>query len=320
MAYRLREYRVEDWESVTDISHSVYARKTGSFSIVSKLQDAGMVGKRVILDNNDAVAGYGLLWVQTKSPCYILKMESLLHPKHENSVAAVLLFNRMNKDALEIAPDIVLARVFDDQECLLQRYGQYGFVENHRMVHVYLNLADVDVSPSSEVANRLSAQGIRLTTLSDERISDPDAFAKLKMLHEATYADYPTEPYFPPMPPNDAWLKHEENIPEAHFIAVKGQDYIGHSHLMRIPSDSENLRQGLTAVLRDFRGMGIATALKRRGIDYARKNGYNGIFTASRSTNIAMRTVNRNLGWQPYYSEIRLEKNMGSEAAWNHSR
>ncbi|MCC2684951.1 MAG: GCN5-related N-acetyltransferase [Paenibacillaceae bacterium] len=319
MAYSLREYRAEDWELVTDISHLVYARKTGSFSIVSKLQDAGMLRKHVILDDRDTVAGYGLLWVQAKSPCFILKMENLLHPKHENFVAADLLFSKMVEDSLEIAPDIVLARAFDDQEFLLQLYGQYGFEENHRMVHVYLNLADAGTS-SLEVENRLNSSGIRLTTLSDERASDPDADAKLKTLHRATFADYPTEPYFPPTSPNDAWLKHEDNIPEAHIIAVKGQDYIGHSHLMRMPSDSGKLRQGLTAVLRDFRGIGIATALKRRGIDYAKKNGYTGIFTASRSTNFAMRTVNSNLGWQPHYSEVRFEKIIGSEAAWNHSR
>jgi GNAT superfamily N-acetyltransferase len=221
---------------------------------------------------------------------------------------------------MEIAPEIVLARVFDDQECLMQHYGQYGFVENHRMVHVFLKLEDADIGPSKEAENRLNALGIRLTTLAEELVSNSVAYAKLKTLHEATFADYPTESYFPPTSPNDAWLKHEENIPEAHFIAVKGQNYIGHSHLMKIPSDSGNLRQGLTAVLRDFHGMGIATALKRRGIDYAKRNGYKGIFTASRSTNIAMRTVNRNLGWQPHYSEIRLEKVIRGVAAWNHSR
>jgi GNAT superfamily N-acetyltransferase len=308
MAYSLREYREEDWEFVKGISQSIYARKTGSFSIVSKVRDAGMLRKHVILDEEDVVVGYGLLWVQTKSPYFIVKMENLLHPKHEHSAAAGLLFGKMYDEALAIAPDLILARAFDDQECLLQHYNQYGFVENHRMMHVYLNLAEADISSTQDVESMLSARGIRMTSLADELVEDPDAYVKLKALHEATFADYPTESYFSPTSPDDTWLKHEENIPEAHFIAVKGQDYIGHSHLMRMSSDSGNLRQGLTATLKDFRGRGVATALKRTGIDYARRNGYKGIFTASRSTNIPMRTVNRNLGWQPHYSEIRLEK------------
>jgi GNAT superfamily N-acetyltransferase len=77
---------------------------------------------------------------------------------------------------------------------------------------------------------------------------------------------------------------------------------------MNLPSDPQNLIQGLTATLKEFRGEGIATALKVRGIEYAKKMGYKDILTSTRNTNTPMEAVNRKLGWRSNYSEVRLEK------------
>jgi predicted GNAT family acetyltransferase len=90
--------------------------------------------------------------------------------------------------------------------------------------------------------------------------------------------------------------------------AQNPETYIGHSHLMKMESDSDILIQGLTATLGEFRGKGVATALKVKGIEYAKRNGYIGIFTSHRDTNIPMKTVNDKLGFLPSYNEVRLEK------------
>lgn len=305
MPSTVREYQELDFEQVASISDSVYAKRPGSFSLVSNLQNCRMLKKYVVTNENQRVTGYGLLWEQTTSPYLILKVEILFYSDH---VVEELLFDTIINDIQIIGPYAIQARAFHDQTRLLQFYEKHGFAENHRMEHLYLSLLNIDLIPFGEIENKLNSQGIVITTLAEERISDADYFSKLQTLNNLTWADYPTEPLVPPTPPNDRMLTREYNIPDAYFIAKMGPLYIGHSHLMNLPSDPQNLIQGLTATLRDFRGEGIATALKVRGIEYAKRMGYKGILTSTRNTNVPMETVNRKLGWRSNYSEVRLEK------------
>jgi len=57
------------------------------------------------------------------------------------------------------------------------------------------------------------------------------------------------------------------------------------------------LHQGLTGVLRDERGQGIARALKLRTIDYGRANGFREIRTLNDSLNGPMLAINVALGF-----------------------
>ncbi|UVI29264.1 GNAT family N-acetyltransferase [Paenibacillus spongiae] len=310
MSFIVREYLEKDFEEVFSISDSVYGKRIGSFSLVSNLQDSRMLRKYVVTNEKERVIGYGLIWEQRTSPHLILKVEILFNPDYE---IVEMLFNKIINDIQIIGPYAIQARTFHDQIQLLQIYEKLGFVENHRMMHVYLPLADIDLTPFVEIESKLNSLGIVVTTLAEELVSDVDYFSKLHTLNNMTWADYPTEPLVPQSSPNDQMLTHEDNIPDAYFIAKMGQLYIGHSHLMKLPSDPQNLIQGLTATLREFRGEGVATALKVKGIEFAKRMGYKGILTSTRDTNGPMEAVNRKLGWRPNYSEVRLEKILKSE-------
>jgi GNAT superfamily N-acetyltransferase len=311
MSFAVRECYEEDFGQVAAISQSVYAKKPGSFSIVSNMKDNRMLKKYVVTDHEEQAAGYGLLWEQYASPNLILKVEIVFRPEYGNELAVDALFETLSNDILQIKPYAVQARTFDDQTRLLHFYEKHGFAENHRMVQTYLCAADADLAPYLDLEGKLRSQGITITTMAREQIRDKDWFSKLKALINMTWADYPSEPLLPRTPPNDRWLSHKDNIPEAFFIARTEDKYVGHSHLMRMEQDSENAMQGHTATLGAYRGKGIATALKAKGIEYAKASGYKGIFTSYRNVNMPMKAVNDKLGWRPYSSEIRLEKIIG---------
>jgi mycothiol synthase len=120
--------------------------------------------------------------------------------------------------------------------------------------------------------------------------------------------DFPREELLPPTPPNHSWIENEDNIEDAFFIAKCGKSYIGYSHLCKTNPVTDRLIQGNTAVLNEYRGKGVATTLKIKGIDFAKNNGYNRIYTSFRNTNGPMKRVNEKLGWNPYSSEVRLQK------------
>lgn len=66
---------------------------------------------------------------------------------------------------------------------------------------------------------------------------------------------------------------HPTTIQEAFLIACRGEEYVGLTYLRRVPGLPHILSQALTGVIRDARGLGVATALKVAGIERARRQG-----------------------------------------------
>lgn len=60
----------------------------------------------------------------------------------------------------------------------------------------------------------------------------------------------------------------------------------------------------MTAVVRDWRGRGVATALKRATIEWAIARGLDELGTANDTVNAPMRAVNRRLGYRPLPDDI----------------
>jgi GNAT superfamily N-acetyltransferase len=58
------------------------------------------------------------------------------------------------------------------------------------------------------------------------------------------------------------------------MIAKDGDKYVGMSTVWKAQKDPKGLYQGLTGVVRDYRGQGIAVALKLKVIEFARNNKY----------------------------------------------
>ena len=55
----------------------------------------------------------------------------------------------------------------------------------------------------------------------------------------------------------------------------------------------------MTAVVRDWRGLGLASALKRRTIGWAIEHGLIALETGNDEDNLAMQAVNARLGYRP---------------------
>ena len=84
--------------------------------------------------------------------------------------------------------------------------------------------------------------------------------------------------------------------------------YVGMSDVHQIDSVLGILNQDDTGVIREYRGRGIATALKLKIIDFGKKNGYRMIKTWNDSVNAAMLAVNTNLGCKRQVGWIMMEK------------
>lgn len=91
------------------------------------------------------------------------------------------------------------------------------------------------------------------------------------------------------------------------MIAIAGDQPIGFSGLFRHIRERE-LDQWLTAVLAEYRGRGIAKALKAAGLRWALANGYQRIRTDNDSRNAPMLSINDALGFERLPSIVTLVK------------
>ena len=107
-------------------------------------------------------------------------------------------------------------------------------------------------------------------------------------------------PGHPGRPTYEQWraidIDRPTRDPELFFIALAGDEPIGYATMDDFGKDAYH---GLTAVARNWRRRGVATALKRAQIAKAKRAGFRRLVTASEERNAPMRNLNEKLGYRP---------------------
>lgn len=121
------------------------------------------------------------------------------------------------------------------------------------------------------------------------------------------------------VPPFAEWAREDAVgpgvLPDACLVAVEEGRVVGFAGLLRRDADPLVAEHGLTAVARTHRGRGIASALKRRQIAWAARQGYRELVTWTQLGNVSMQAVNRRLGYIERPAWIRLEAPLSSVEA-----
>jgi GNAT superfamily N-acetyltransferase len=144
-------------------------------------------------------------------------------------------------------------------------------------------------------------RGLQITTLTAELAHGADWLSPLHQLYIAVAGDVPI-PIHPHPAPLPAWLAEQalglpDSLPDAFFIVRDGARYIGMSYLHRDADDPGRLLQRITAIHAEYRGRGIALALKLKTIEYAQQHDFHEIRTAVESNNPGMLAINAKLGF-----------------------
>jgi mycothiol synthase len=95
----------------------------------------------------------------------------------------------------------------------------------------------------------------------------------------------------------DEWEVDWISAPEAMFVALAGNQVVGCAGLMLDTDQPDRAENALTAVRRDFRGRGVASALKRTTLAWASGNGIREVYTWTQRGNADMRQLNEHLGY-----------------------
>ena len=160
---------------------------------------------------------------------------------------------------------------------------------------------------------RMQAQGITLTTLSEWR--DPDHVAKLFKLSEETRQDIPHST--PILPQPKEYFVNRLNAPDRRqdrwWIALDGDRPIAMSFLS-FPPVRGHVWTGYTCCDRDYRGRGIARAVKLQTLAQAFELDIPSVRTDNDSENAPMLHINEKLGYESMPGYVNFVKRLPARA------
>ena len=223
------------------------------------------------------------------------------------------IYDRLSGELGKLNAVVAWAGSKEDLPGLTEFYQKRGFAEKLKAWESRLDLRTMDPSRFRDYSEKVLRQGITITNLASEREKDQGSLRKLHELVQLISADMPSPSPFTPIS-YEQWeafeLKNPSLLPEGYMIAKDGSKHIGLSTVWRIDREPRGLVQGNTGVRREYRGRGIAVALKLKVIDFARRNGYEKMKTWNASNNAPMLAVNTKLGFKREVGWITLEKDL----------
>jgi GNAT superfamily N-acetyltransferase len=195
-------------------------------------------------------------------------------------------------------------------------FDHRGFREVARIWESRLDLRTIDTTKFQAYITKAEKEGIIFTDLTNE----PPQSGSLRGIHELVQlitADMPREGVFTPIS-YEQWqalvFNSDRLLPEGYILAKRGPEFVGISNVYKNEKEPRNLSQDDTGVRREYRGRGIATALKLKVIEFGQKNGYEMIKTWNDSNNPAMLAVNTKLGFKRQVGWVRMAKELRQDA------
>ncbi|HEV2121011.1 MAG TPA: GNAT family N-acetyltransferase [Candidatus Bathyarchaeia archaeon] len=240
-------------------------------------------------------------------------IDILVDPESQGRGIGGAVYERLSRELGKVNAIIAWAGSREDLPRLTGFYQRRGFEQKQIAWESRLDVPGVDMEIFRGYSERVQKQGVMLTSLAEEKREDPHSLRKLHELVQLISADMPSPAPFTPTS-YEQWeafeLKNPNILPEGYMIAKDGSKYVGLSTVWRIEKEPRALAQGNTGVRREYRGRGIAVALKLKMIDYARRNGYVKVKTWNASENASMLAVNMKLGFKRQVGWITLEKDL----------
>lgn len=235
-------------------------------------------------------------------------VEVCVLPEYRGRGIGSALYNHMVEAMAPLEPISFLTATKENFPDGLRFLEKLRFQEVLRSWESHLDLSTVDLAPHLSALERAEAQGYEIKSY-PELAEHPDRDRQLHALMNELRKDVPSAEPVTDIA-YEEWIKgfqKPEFWPEGYLVALKDGAMVGVHGLWKNDQPGY-LHNGLTAVLREHRGTGLAMAMKLRGIQTAQAAGYANIKTWNESNNQRMLAINIKLGFvrRPAWVQHRL--------------
>ena len=188
-----------------------------------------------------------------------------------------------------------------------------GYREIGRRIMSYRELASYEPARWKDAMERVARAGIALRTFA-ELTAGKDHAAQERFWRALWEAEGPMWDDIPFSSPTQHWpydqfhklmVENPQIRRDLSLVAYHGDTIVGYTSTGQSDKDGHTY---MTGVAREFRGQGIARALKVDALARAKAAGLRAMKTVNDEPNKAMRGVNIKLGYQPVPDHVELEK------------
>jgi mycothiol synthase len=292
----IRSYRFEDLPAIQAVQSAAMPMRAHSLheyeNDVTKLEER-LRRNFIVAELNGVVVGAADYhrFAGSYHP-HKFGLELFVNPIVEGRGVGRALFGAALTALQPLEPISLSVQVCEDEPRALQFAAQNDFLEVKRDFDSVLEVQQFETH-----AHRLG-DNVRLVSW-----READSFDRRREFHEVfeevrldvPRADTPTPLTFEFFEENI--LNDAETLPDVSFYGLREDRIIGFTGAFKGARDGW-IDQWLTAVKREARGQGIATALKVKQIESAKALGFTHIRTDNDSRNAAMLAVNEKLGFQ----------------------
>jgi RimJ/RimL family protein N-acetyltransferase len=259
--------------------------------------DAG----RFIAEDGGSAIGF-LAWMHgpwEKLPERHCEVEVWLDRAHLHERRLEDMWAWIGEKAVEQGSLLLLAYCAEDEPEMLAALAALGY-HRERAEKVWVLDLRVHgprlVAEAKDARDRMGREGVRLTTVAGWE--DGDKLRKLHRLNERTIQDVPHSLPIVPERFEDfvKRIKAPDRRPDRWWIAVDGDRLVAMSYL-KFPPVRGTIWTGFTCTDRDYRGRGIARAVKLQSLAQAAQLGVPSVQTDNDSENAPMLHINETLGY-----------------------
>jgi GNAT superfamily N-acetyltransferase len=245
----------------------------------------------LLAEDGGSTAGGAVVLVGWHNPREVAMARIGVLPEHRRGGVGTALYRAASawaggRDASELESQVRA----DDPDSLAWAERR-GFRETSRNSMMVLDLADVEPPPADP------PPGIEIVPWAGR----PDLAAGMYEVAREAVADIPGNED-DEIGDFQTWLRRDMqgvgDRPEATFVALEGSRVVGFAKFSIGGDENERAFHDLTGVLRAWRGRGIAAALKRTQIAWAKEQGFARLATFNEERNEPIRRLNARHGYR----------------------
>ncbi|MDF2627056.1 MAG: hypothetical protein K0R39_887 [Symbiobacteriaceae bacterium] len=276
-----------------------------------KIQGEGYVRHRLAAVNADGLlVGYaGGVHHPMLRPGHF-SMNIRVRKAWRNQGIGDLLLADMERFARAQGMVAVEAAVREEDPVGLDWARRRGYEQKFHRFASSLNLAEFDPAPWRKAVDDAVASGLRFTSFAEFPQNDETLEIWMDHFWQLNQDTPGIEGFVrPSLADFKKQLEHSEHWdPADTILAMDGDRWAAMAFIMKEPDGS--FYHNFTGVAREYRGRGLATAVKVVAIEHAKAKGAPLLRTHNDSTNERMLAVNRKMGYQPAPGVFGLEKGL----------